>query len=176
MRYLSVCSGVGSDHLAAPAHWQCAGFSEVAPFPRAVLAHRFPEVPLHDDFTALEAGDVHGPVDLLAGGPPCQSFSVAGRRGGLDDARGNLSVEFVRLGDRLGADWLFYENVPGLLSSGKGDDFGSILDAMVDGGVSRYLEGAGRSALRSAPATEEGLRRRYATSSSLRPGPCVRTV
>jgi DNA (cytosine-5)-methyltransferase 1 len=133
MRYLSVCSGIGTDQLAAPAHWSCAGFAEIDPFARAVLAHRFPEVPLHDDFTTLDTADV-GPVDLVVGGTPCQSFSVAGKRLGIDDPRGNLTIEFVRLGIRLGARWLFWENVPGVLSSNAGSDFGSFLEVLADGG------------------------------------------
>lgn len=133
MRYFSVCSGVGTDHLASPPGWECAGFAEIDPFARAVLAHHFPEVPLHGDFTTLGPDDV-GHVDLVVGGTPCQSFSVAGKRLGIDDPRGNLTIEFVRLGVRLGARWLFWENVPGVLSSGAGDDFGSFLEVLADGG------------------------------------------
>lgn len=133
MRYLSVCSGIGSDQVAAPAHWSCAGFAEIDPFARAVLAHRFPKVPLHDDFTALDTTHV-GPVDLVVGGTPCQSFSVAGKRAGLDDPRGNLSIEFIRLGIRVGAPWLFWENVPGVLSVNGGKDFETFLQALGDGG------------------------------------------
>lgn len=90
MRYLSVCSGVGTDHLASAPGWECAGFAEVDPFARAVLAHHFPEVPLHGDFTKLGSDDV-GHVDLVVGGTPCQAFSVAGKRLGLNDPRGNLT-------------------------------------------------------------------------------------
>jgi site-specific DNA-cytosine methylase len=72
------------------------------------------------------------PIDLLVGGTPCQSFSVAGLRGGLDDERGNLALEYLRLADRLRPRWLVWENVPGVLSSNGGRDFGSILGGMVE--------------------------------------------
>ena len=89
MRYLSVCSGIEAASVAwHPLGWTPAAFAEIEPFPRAVLAHRFPAVPLHGDFTTIK-GDEYGPIDLLVGGTPCQSFSVAGLRGGLADDRGN---------------------------------------------------------------------------------------
>jgi len=72
------------------------------------------------------------PVDVLVGGTPCQSFSVAGLRGGLDDERGNLALEFCRLADRLAPRWVVWENVPGVLSSNGGRDFGSIVGAMAE--------------------------------------------
>lgn len=117
MRYGSVCSGIE----AATQAWHLLGwtpsfFSEVDPFPRAVLEHHYPDVPLHGDFTTIEDGQ-YDPIDLLVGGTPCQSFSIAGLRGGLGDDRGNLALEFLRLADRLRPRWLVWENVPGVLSS-----------------------------------------------------------
>ena len=132
MRYLSVCSGIEAASVAwEPLGWKAAAFSEIEAFPRAVLAHRFPTVPLHGDFTTIK-GDEYGPVDLLVGGTPCQSFSVAGLRGGLDDDRGNLALEYLRLADRARPRWLVWENVPGVLSSNGGRDFGAILGGMVE--------------------------------------------
>jgi DNA (cytosine-5)-methyltransferase 1 len=117
VRYLSICSGIEAASVAwEPLGWQCAGVAEIAPFPSAVLAHRFPEVPNYGDFTTIEA-DTIGPIDLLVGGTPCQAFSIAGLRGGLDDDRGNLALEFLRLADRLRPRWICWENVPGILSS-----------------------------------------------------------
>ncbi|MFN8992725.1 MAG: DNA cytosine methyltransferase [Pseudomonadota bacterium] len=131
MIYGSVCSGIEAASCAwHPLGWSPSFFSEIDAFPRAVLAHRFPEVPLHGDFTTIQAGD-YRPIDLLVGGPPCQSFSIAGLRGGLDDDRGNLALEYLRLADRLRPRWLVWENVPGVLSSNGGRDFGSILGGMV---------------------------------------------
>ena len=130
MKYGSVCSGI--EAATAAWHglgWQPSFFSEIEAFPRAVLAHHYPDVPLHGDFTTIEA-DQYEPIDLLVGGTPCQSFSIAGLRGGLDDDRGNLALEFLRLADRTRARWVVWENVPGVLSSNGGRDFGSILGGL----------------------------------------------
>lgn len=82
MRFLSVCSGIEAASVAwLPLGWECAGVAEIAPFPSAVLAHHYPGVRNHGDFTKIDGLD--GRVDLLVGGTPCQSFSVAGLRGGL---------------------------------------------------------------------------------------------
>jgi len=132
MIYGSVCSGIEAASAAwHPLGWKPAFFSEIEDFPRAVLQHHYPEVPLHGDFTTIEAG-TYDPIDLLVGGTPCQSFSIAGLRGGLGDDRGNLALEYLRLADRLRPTWLAWENVPGVLSSNGGRDFGSILGGMVE--------------------------------------------
>jgi DNA (cytosine-5)-methyltransferase 1 len=86
---------------------------------------------MHGDFTTI-VGDEYEPIDLLVGGTPCQSFSIAGLRGGLDDDRGNLALEFLRLAQRTRPKWLVWENVPGVLSSNGGRDFGSIIGGMVE--------------------------------------------
>src|SRR5271157_604367 len=131
MKYGSVCSGIEAATVAwHPLCWEASFFSEIEKFPRAVLAHHYPDVPLHGDFTTIEAGQ-YEPIDLLVGGTPCQSFSIAGLRGGLGDDRGNLALEYLRLADRLRPRWLVFENVPGVLSSNGGRDFGSILGGMV---------------------------------------------
>ena len=132
MKFGSVCSGIEAASVAwKPLGWQAAFVSEIEPFPRAVLAHHHPETPLHGDFTTIEAGQ-YEPIDLLVGGTPCQSFSIAGLRGGLDDDRGNLALEYLRLADRLRPRWLVWENVPGVLSSNGGRDFGAIIGGMVE--------------------------------------------
>jgi DNA (cytosine-5)-methyltransferase 1 len=131
MRYGSVCSGIEAASAAwAPLGWRASFFSEIEPFPRAVLTHRYPRVPLHGDFTTIESNQ-YEPIDILVGGTPCQSFSVAGLRGGLADDRGNLALEYLRLAQRTRPRWLVWENVPGVLSSNGGRDFGSILGGMV---------------------------------------------
>jgi DNA (cytosine-5)-methyltransferase 1 len=130
--YGSVCSGIEAASVAwHPLGWKPAFFSEIEAFPRAVLAHHFPEVPLHGDFTTIQPGD-YRPIDLLVGGTPCQSFSIAGLRKGLDDDRGNLALEYLRLADRLRPQWLVWENVPGVLSSSGGRDFGALLGGLVE--------------------------------------------
>src|SRR5579875_503996 len=82
------------------------------------------------DFTRIGADEV-GTIDLLAGGTPCQAFSIAGKRAGLDDPRGNLTIEFARLADRLRPTWLVWENVPGVLSIDNGRTFGAFVGMLV---------------------------------------------
>jgi DNA (cytosine-5)-methyltransferase 1 len=131
VRYGSVCSGIEAASVAWHGlGWVPAFFSEIEPFPKAVLAHRWPGIPDLGDFTKI--GEEHGPVDLLVGGTPCQSFSVAGLRGGMADARGNLALEFLRLAARLHARWVLWENVPGVLSSNGGRDFGALLGGLAE--------------------------------------------
>jgi DNA (cytosine-5)-methyltransferase 1 len=132
MRYASVCDGIGAAHVAwKPLGWQCSWTSEIEPFPAAVVDHHFGFANL-GDMTKIteEMLDEYGPVDLLVGGTPCQSFSVAGLRGGLADPRGNLALRFVQLAAVMQPKWIVWENVPGVLSSGKGRDFGTFLGAL----------------------------------------------
>ena len=138
MRYLSVCSGIE----AATVAWHGQGFeplafSEIEKFPRQVLAHHYPDVPLHGDFTVLREQDWIGDADILVGGTPCQAFSVAGLRNSLDDDRGNLTLEFVRLADAIDdlrptgcGTIIVWENVPGVLSVND-NAFGCFLGALV---------------------------------------------
>jgi DNA (cytosine-5)-methyltransferase 1 len=130
LRYLSVCSGIEAATVAwEPLGWTAAAYAEIEAFPSAVLKHHYPTVPNLGDFTKIGADDV-GAIDALVGGTPCQSFSVAGLRGGLADERGNLALEYLRLAQRTRPKWLVWENVPGVLSSDGGRDFGSILRGM----------------------------------------------
>jgi DNA (cytosine-5)-methyltransferase 1 len=130
MRYLDVCAGISASTVAwKPLGWEAAAYSEIEAAPRAILAHHYPDTPLHGDFTTIR-GDEYGPIDLLVGGTPCQDFSVAGLRAGLDGDRGNLSLEFLRLADRTRPRWLVWENVPGVLSIDGGRAFGAILGGL----------------------------------------------
>lgn len=132
MRYLSVCSGIEAASVAwHPLGWEPVAFSEIEPFPSAVLAHRYPSVPNYGDMTQYKEWPLEpGSIDLLVGGTPCQSFSVAGLRKGLDDPRGNLALVFLGIADRLRPRYVVWENVPGVLSSNGGRDFGSFLGAL----------------------------------------------
>jgi len=134
VRYGSVCSGIGSCRLAAPPSWECAWFSEIDAFASSVLAHRFPGVRNLGDF--VQIGGDRGPIDVLVGGTPCQSFSVAGKRGGLDSPNGDLALEFARLARRVGARWVVWENVPGVFSTSGGRDFDTFLGALDECGYS----------------------------------------
>ena len=131
MKFGSVCSGIEAASVAwEPLGWNPVFFSEVDAFPSAVLAHRWPSIPNHGDMTKFkEWGYGVGAIDVLVGGTPCQSFSVAGLRGGLDDDRGNLALVYARILEHLRPRWFVWENVPGVLSSNGGRDFASIIGA-----------------------------------------------
>lgn len=127
MRYLSVCSGIEAATQAwHPLGWKPVAFSEIEPFPCAVLKHHYPDVPNWGDMTKFEEWP-DADVDVLCGGTPCQSFSVAGLRKGLADPRGNLMLTFGAIAARYRPRWLVWENVPGVLSSNGGRDFGAFL-------------------------------------------------
>ena len=134
MKFGSVCSGIEAASVAwYPLGWQAAFYSEIDKFPRAVLSHHYPDVPLHGDFTTIQNGE-YDAIDLLVGGTPCQAFSIAGLRKGFSDERGNLTLEFVRLAQRLRPRWLVWENVPGVLSIDGGRAFGSFLGGLAECG------------------------------------------
>ena len=142
MRYGSLCSGIEAASVAfGPLGWEAAWFSEIEAFPNAVLAHHYPGVANHGDMTTIRerilSGEIEAP-DMICGGPPCQAFSVAGLRRSLDDERGNLTLEYVKICDatdavRLAAGrppaWILYENVPGILNT-KDNAFGALLGGL----------------------------------------------
>jgi len=131
MKYGSVCSGVEAASVAwHPLGWEPQWFSEIEKFPSAVLANHYPDVPNFGDMTKFKEWPNDRSIDLLVGGTPCQSFSVAGLRKGLDDPRGNLMLTYLAIAERYRPRWLVWENVPGVLSSNKGRDFGTFLGAL----------------------------------------------
>ncbi len=130
MRYLSVCSGIEAATVAwHPLGWEPAAFSEIEPFPCRLLSHHYPTVPNRGDLTRYREWPDDA-IDLVVGGTPCQSFSVAGLRAGLADPRGNLALVFLGLVDRYRPRWVVWENVPGVLSSSGGRDFGAFLGGL----------------------------------------------
>lgn len=153
MKYGSVCSGIEAASKAwEPLGWKPAWFSEIEPFPSAVLAHHWPEVTNLGDMTkiadAVSAGEVEAP-DVLVGGTPCQAFSIAGLREGLSDDRGQLTLSYVELANAIDAKRrergepeaiIVWENVPGVLSS-KDNAFGCFLAGLA--GESSELQPAG---------------------------------
>ena len=127
-----MCSGIEAASVAWHSlGWTPVGFSEIEPFPCAVLAHHFPKVTNYGDMSKFRDWSIRaGDIDLLVGGTPCQSFSVAGLRQGLKDPRGNLMLTFLAIAEHLKPKWILWENVPGVLSSNGGRDFASFLGAL----------------------------------------------
>jgi|TARA_R110000787_G_scaffold227922_1_gene335601 DNA (cytosine-5)-methyltransferase 1 len=132
LNYLSVCSGVEAATVAwHDLGWKPVAFSEIEKFPSEVLAHHYPDVPNLGDITNYKEWNFgEKTINLVVGGTPCQSFSVAGLRKGLEDPRGNLALIFCGILDKFRPKWFVWENVPGVLSSNKGRDFGSFLTAV----------------------------------------------
>lgn len=134
LRYVSVFSGIEAVSCALdPDLWKPVAFSEIDPFPSAVLAHHYPDVPNLGDITKIDWTPYVGSVDVVFGGSPCQSFSLAGNREGLKGESG-LMFEFIRCVRELGPRWFVWENVPGALSSENGHAFGQLLSEMAGGG------------------------------------------
>mgnify|MGYP000169727996 CR=1 FL=1 len=139
VRFGSVCSGIEAASVAfEPLGWSAAWLAEIEPFPSAILAHHYPDVPNLGDMTTISrrvlSGEIEAP-DMLCGGTPCQAFSVAGLRESLSDERGNLTLTFVEIADaidhvraRRGAHpaIILWENVPGVLST-RDNAFGCFL-------------------------------------------------
>lgn len=127
MRYISVFSGIEAATVAwRPLGWKAVAFSEIEPFPCKVLEHHYPEVPNLGDISKVDWRKFRGTVDLVVGGSPCQSFSVAGKREGMDGASG-LVREYFRLLSECKPKWFCWENVPGVVSSNGGADWLFIL-------------------------------------------------
>jgi DNA (cytosine-5)-methyltransferase 1 len=130
LKYLSACSGIEAATVAWHSlGWEPVAFSEIEKFPSAVLKHHYPSVPNWGDMTKFQEWP-DASVDVLVGGTPCQSFSVAGLRKGLADPRGNLALVYLGIADRYRPEWLVWENVPGVLSSNGGRDFGAFLGGL----------------------------------------------
>jgi DNA (cytosine-5)-methyltransferase 1 len=132
VRYLSVCSGIEAATVAwHPLGWTPVAFAEIDKFPCAVLAHHYPTVPNWGDLIRFHEWP-NATFDLLVGGTPCQSFSVAGLRKGLDDPRGSLLLSYLAVARRYRPRWLVWENVPGVLSVDDGRAFGSLLGGLAE--------------------------------------------
>ncbi len=120
MRYISLFSGIEAASVAwEPLGWEPVAFSEIDPFPCAVLAHRFPNVPNLGDICEIDWSPYHGAVDVVIGGSPCQSFSIAGGRASLD-GESRLMFEYIRAIHDIRPRWLIWENVPGVFSVALG--------------------------------------------------------
>ena len=137
MRYLSLFSGIEAASVAwEPLGWQPVAFSEIEPFPCAVLAHHWPHVPNLGDVTKIEMRDIKklGPIDIVIFGSPCQDLSVAGKRKGLAGERSGLfgsAMRIVRWARKHnGLRFALWENVPGAFSTNSGRDFSAVVREM----------------------------------------------
>ena len=127
MKYLSVCSGIEAATVAwHPLGFDAFAYSEIEKFPCDLLKHHYPNTPNFGDMTKFKEWP-DATINILVGGTPCQSFSVAGLRKGLDDPRGNLMLTYLAIANKYRPKWLVWENVPGVLSSNGGLDFASLL-------------------------------------------------
>jgi DNA (cytosine-5)-methyltransferase 1 len=137
LTYLSLCSGIEAASVAWHRFgWTPLGFSEISKFQSAVLNTRFPTVTNFGDMNGYRGWRIERPLDVLVAGTPCQSFSLAGLRAGMADPRGNLALVFLGVVDLFRPRWIIWENVPGVLSSNEGRDFGSFLGGLVELGYS----------------------------------------
>ena len=141
MKFVSLFAGVGGFDLGLERSGHtCVGQVEIDKHARSVLELQFPNVPKHDDVTtAIDWADeigLTGNIDLVCGGFPCQDLSVAGKRAGLSGKRSGLFYDALRFATHTKAETILLENVPGLLSSNQGRDFGAVLIALADSGYS----------------------------------------
>jgi len=133
MNYLSVCSGIEAATVAwHDLGFKPVGFSEIEKFPSQLLQHHYPHVTNYGDMTNYKEWNLNESIGLLVGGTPCQSFSVAGLRKGLEDPRGNLMLTYLGIAEKFKPKWLLWENVPGVLSSNGGEDFACLLKGMAE--------------------------------------------
>jgi len=163
MRFLSLFSGIEAASAAwLPLGWECVGVAEIEPFPRAVLAHHYPDVPNLGDITKITEAQIAslGRIDLIVGGFPCQDLSIAGKRKGLKNADGSttrsgLFFDAMRLvghaRQHCGLRYLLIENVPGLYSSNNGRDFAAVVGEMVGSGFNVPPNGWGSSGCAIGP-------------------------
>lgn len=132
MRAATCFSGIGAPEVAMP-HWNWLWHAEIEKFPSAVMAARHSGSVNLGDVTAddfMQRASAYGQLDVLAGGPPCQAFSVAGLRKSMDDDRGNLSLRFVKIAHAIRPRNLLVENVPGWLNT-PDNAFGCFLGAIL---------------------------------------------
>jgi DNA (cytosine-5)-methyltransferase 1 len=135
VRYVSVFSGIEAASVALEGMgWEPVAFSEIEPFPCAVLAARYPDVPNLGDITKIDWSPYRGSVDVVVGGSPCQSFSIAG---GRESLRGEsaLCFEYYRAVRDIAPRWFLWENVPGVFST-RDNAFGQFLGKMEELGYS----------------------------------------
>lgn len=152
MRFVELFAGAGVLSLGLErAGLTCVGHAEIEPHARAVLRHRWPDVPPWGDVAQLRGQDFPD-CDLLSGGSPCQDLSVAGKRAGIvDGARSSLFFTQARLWTECGAPYLLWENVAGALSSNAGRDFALVLSTLVGAPIAVPRDGWAGGGVASGP-------------------------
>jgi DNA (cytosine-5)-methyltransferase 1 len=154
LTYLELFAGAGGMSLGLEtAGWRCVAHAEIEPHARAVLRHRWPDVPLYGDVAELDGTQFRG-VTMVTGGSPCQDLSIAGKRAGMTEGSGtrsSLFFEQVRIWNELQAPYILWENVYGAFSSNAGRDFAAVLSALVGGAVPVPADGWVRAGVVAGP-------------------------
>ena len=136
LKFLDIFAGIGGFRLGLErAGHECVGHVEIDKFARKSYEamHNTGEEWTHDDITTItneQWRELRGTVDIIAGGFPCQAFSIAGKRGGFEDTRGTLFFDIARAAKEIEPSYLFLENVKGLFSHDKGRTFGTIIQTL----------------------------------------------
>lgn len=146
-RYATLCSGIEAPSVAWHG-WEPVFFSEINPFCNAVLAHHYPDVPNVGNLKHIaDKPQINESIDILFAGTPCQSFSYAGLRKGLDDHRGNLALQAIRVCAHMRPQWFIWENVAGVLDVQGGKAFSAILGALAGVKVETPKQGWGNAGI-----------------------------
>lgn len=139
MKYFSLFSGVEGFGLGFPKDWEAVGFSEIDKYASMVLKYRFPNTQNYGDITKIKWEQMPD-FDLLTGGSPCQDFSIAGKRRGLEGSRSSLAWEFIRCLRSKKPRYFIWENVKGVLSSNEGKDFECLCEEFCKSGYAIDFE------------------------------------
>ena len=130
MKVFSIFTGIGGFDLAfRNLGHEIVGACEIDKYARDIYSKHFPNVKIHHDATKMSPKSLP-PFDVLCAGFPCQAFSIAGKRAGFDDPRGNLFFEIARIAKEKRPRYLLLENVKGLLSHDKGETFRVIISTL----------------------------------------------
>lgn len=152
MKFVELFAGAGGMTMGFEmAGWECVGHAEIDKHARAILRHKWPNVPLHGDVCKV-SGEMLPEFDLLTFGAPCQDLSIAGKRAGLFGERSSLFFEAIRIWKETKVPYCLYENVLGALSSNKGEDFGVVLSTIVGAAVPVPADGWRGAGVASGPA------------------------
>ncbi|MBC1307920.1 DNA cytosine methyltransferase [Listeria booriae] len=136
MKFLDLCAGIGGFRLGMEANGhECVGYAEIDKFARKTYQaiHNTEGEWSANDITKVtddEWRSLHGTVDIICAGFPCQAFSIAGKRLGFDEIRGTIFFEIARAAQQVKPQYLFLENVKGLLNHDKGKTFRTILTTL----------------------------------------------